>query len=140
MIAVSPELHLAGHRFGVIAGVGARKVGRLSLEVPSLRTGGEVIEFALPGGEVVARKVVSATGAVECWLREDLALAAQAALDAEAAANERAALEVARWSREVDQRAADKAGVSLEHYRTQRNFRGMAYDRARAANRTGASR
>lgn len=141
MIAVDDVTHYAAHRFGLVAKAG----GRLVKQARAAMTDGaaaacgepaELKEFALPGGEVVARKVV-ALGSVLCWLRADLAIAAAAALEHERAEHARVISELREFIRDTDRQGAARNGVSVEQYRTNRHNAGARWDRYRAAQRAG---
>jgi hypothetical protein len=63
--------------YSVVAKAGAKKVPRPAPRVSGNTVDGgsslaEVLEYALPGGEIVAR-LVKACGEIEAWLRKDLA-------------------------------------------------------------------
>lgn len=104
MKSVSPAVLSAAHRLGFVLRSGAVKVGPPSMELPGLRPGVvEVSEFALPTGEVVARRVRRGAES-ECWLRADLAEAAAAGLLAESAADNEIAQTVCRWALEHPER------------------------------------
>lgn len=96
----------------------------------------EVLEWSIPGGEVVGRKV-TALGTTECWLRGDLAEATRAALAAEAADYARVAAEVGAFIKSTDEQGAARNGVTVEQYRAKRHAAGSRWDYYRAANRAG---
>jgi hypothetical protein len=141
MIGVPEHVHRAAHAHGCVARAGGKKVVR---PVPQLLgnscDGGskdaEIQEFAGPDGVVLARKV-RALGETLCWLRKDIAVEALAAvIDAEAAI-ERIKKALTAEMNHRDQVLADARGETLEHFREQRAYRGMKWDRARAQNRAG---
>lgn len=77
MITVPRDVFRDALAHSVVANAGAKKVGRPRplLRGNSVDGGGthaRVLEYALPGGEVIAR-LVEACGEVETWLRRDLA-------------------------------------------------------------------
>lgn len=132
----------AAFRFGVIAAHGGKRVaptretlaeGACPLKGQHL---GEITEFRGPTGEVLSRKV-EACGMTECWLRQDIADDARAALDAEQADSDRIVAEVAGWIRRTDAEGAQRTGLSVDGFRAKRLRDGMAWDRARAKNRAG---
>lgn len=141
MINTSEQIYMAAHRFGVIAGAGARLRKAPAFEMAeharaSYGTHAVVKEWAAPGGLVLARSVVS-HDAAEFWLRRDLAEAAHAALDAERADSDRIINEVAGWIRRTDAEGAARTGMTVDAYRAKRLADGMRWDRARAKNRAG---
>lgn len=97
---------------------------------------GEVVEFVAPDGSVLARKV-TACGERECWLRTDLVAAAEAVVEREAAEVTRIKDVIIEEMNRRDSALAAARGETLECFREQRNYRGMRWDRARAANRAG---
>lgn len=77
MIPVPRDVFREGLAYSVVADAGAKKVARPRTplsgnSVDGGSTHARVLEYALPGGEVVAR-LVEACGEIECWLRSDLA-------------------------------------------------------------------
>jgi hypothetical protein len=77
MITVPRDVFRDSLAHSVVANAGAKKVAsparRLSgNSVDGGSTHARVLEYALPGGEVIAR-LVEACGELECWLRRDLA-------------------------------------------------------------------
>lgn len=140
MISVEPSLMYDTARLSVFAKADARPSRKLTKglagdEVRGPHVG-EVLEWALPGGEVVGRKVV-ACGDVQCWLRADLADATVAALAAEAADYAKVTAELAEFIRSTDERGAARNGVSVQQYRAKRHAAGSRWDYYRAANRAG---
>lgn len=137
MKSVPREVHLAAHRFDIVGRAGGRKVGALARD-PRAKPSHElrIFEFALPSGEVIARQV-EVIDRCECWLRADLAAAAEQALAAEQAENARIAAEVVCWSMAKDQLRAAEQGLSLEAYRLKRNHALARIDRRRGRNSVG---
>lgn len=136
---VSREVHFAAHRFGKVADAGGRKVHRRPLELPSLSAPEReyvVSEFETPDGEVVSRQV-DVRGQCECWLRADLAAAAEAALQAEAAENQRIAAAVIASSLAHDTDRAAGHNMTLTEYRTRRNHALARIDRRRGRGSIG---
>ncbi len=89
MKSVNQDTYFAAHRFGFVHRVGGRVVKRgASPLVGNTVDGGcdrvEVKEFATPGAGIVSRKVTRGAD-VECWLRRDIADAAEEALAKEEA-------------------------------------------------------
>lgn len=141
MITVSADIHRAAIAYGVVSGAGAKVVRRPALTMSGYSVDGgssavKVLEFATASGEVVSRKV-EACGRSECWLRQDLALQALAATAEAAAEMERIKSVMTAEMNRKDQALADARGETLEHFRTQRNYRGMRWDRYRHAQRAG---
>lgn len=141
MLSVDQATYLAAHRFGVIAGAGARmrQPPRVELDHNARQSYGPhaiVKEWAAPGGLVLARSVVTHDSS-EYWLRRDLADKAIAALTAEAADSARIAQVVVEEMNRRDSALAAARGETVEQLRTRRNHAGMRWDRARAANRAG---
>lgn len=139
MIACPRDVFRDALAYSVVARAGARKVNRPEVQMSALaRDGGysnaQVLEYALPSGETVAR-MVKACGEVECWLRSDLAtdtLIARADAEAEI---ERVKREMADYTRASQQHAreqrADEYVLSsgLIHAAVRRNARlGRLYD------------
>jgi len=144
---VDPDRYSAAHRFGIVGKAGGRLVPRRAgsgAHVPHQMVRGIdhiadpacINEFVTPGGEVIARKV-AACGEVQCWLRADLAEAADAALAKEAADYQRVVTELAAFIRGTDEQGAARNGVSVEQYRTQRHNAGARWDKYRARQRAG---
>jgi hypothetical protein len=134
MIKVETDDHYAAARFrGVLSG--GKWVRRPTAGL-SNHGGGELLEYVLPDGEVLSRKVV-ACGAVECWLRADVAAQARAALAAEAAEHARVVASVADFIKDTDAAGAKRNGVTVEQYRAQRHAKGAAWDNYRARQRAG---
>jgi hypothetical protein len=138
---VSETVHYAAHRFGIVAGAG----GRLVASRPALLAGqtvdgghshAEVKEFATADGAVIARRV-TAGGETLCWLRSDLAEAAGAALEREAAEHRRVIAEVGDFIRETDLQGARRNSMTVEQYRAKRHADGMRWDKYRAKQRAG---
>lgn len=141
MISVNQTLYLAAHRFGVIAGAGARmrKPPTVELDHNARQSYGPhavVKEWAAPGGLVLARSVVTHDSS-EFWLRRDLADDARAALLAEADDSERIVAEVAGWIRRTDAEGAARTGMTVDAYRAKRLADGMRWDKYRAKQRAG---
>jgi hypothetical protein len=133
MIEVTDDTHYAAARLKVLTG------GRFVRSKTQGRGGmgsGDLLEYVLPGGEVVARKV-SALGQTLCWLRADLAGQANAAMAAEAADYARATAEVAEFIRSTDRQGAERTGSTVEQYRARRHAAGNRWDRYRAQQRAG---
>lgn len=131
MIEVSADEHYAAARFAVLKG------GRF-VRKPTDGYGGivrgELLEYVTASGEVLARKV-TACGAVECWLRPDMAQAARAALAAEAAEHARVVAELGQFIRDTDVMGAARNGQTVEQYRASRHAKGNRWDRYRAEQR-----
>lgn len=77
MITVPRDVFRDALAHSVVANAGAKKVARAHPQIAGNSVDGghasaRVLEYALPGGEVVAR-LVEACGEVETWLRRDLA-------------------------------------------------------------------
>lgn len=136
---VIPRVHYAAHRFGIVASAGGRFVGRCSADDRLHRHGAAIAisEFAAPDGTVIARKVVAAGGATECWLRADLADLAEQALHAEAAESARIAADVISYSLGRDEARAADAGMTVEQYRQTRNHTLARIDQRRGRNSVG---
>lgn len=134
MIGVDDDaVFLAACRFGIIARAG----GKARRSVTGDRRGhGSLLEFVTADGAVIARKV-SALGETLCWLRRDLAEAADAALAREAAEHQRIIAEVGRFIRDTDEQGARRNGVTVEQYRAQRHAAGNRWDNYRAIQRAG---
>lgn len=133
MIEVTDDTHYAAARLKVLTGgrfVRSKTEGRGGMG------GGDLLEYVLPDGEVVARKV-QALGETLCWLRADLVETARAAMAAEAADYARATAEVAEFIRSTDRQGAARNGVSVEQYRAQRHAKGARWDNYRAKQRAG---
>lgn len=133
MIEVSADDLYNAPRFAVLKG---GKWSRRQTAGLSNLGGGEVLEYVLPDGEVIARKVV-AMGETACWLRADVAEAARAAAAAEAAEHQRVIAEVGAFIKSTDEQGARRNGVSVEQYRAQRHAKGAAWDNYRARQRAG---
>jgi len=134
MIKVETDDHYAAARFrGVLSG--GKWVRRQTDGYGGIARG-ELLEYVLPDGAVLSRKVV-ACGATECWLRADVAAAARAALAAEAAEHGRVKAELAQFIKSTDAAGAKRNGVSVEQYRAQRHAKGAAWDNYRARQRAG---
>lgn len=126
MIGVNERLHRAVFRFGLLPeGAAKRPVSKPFLA-----------EWALPGGEVVARKVV-ACGEVACWLRSDLAAAAATALEAERIEYDRVVEETCAWMLLRDMERAADAGMDIDTYRRTRNHTLARIDARRGVNSRG---
>lgn len=139
MLSVDQATYLAAHRFGVIAGAGARmrKPPRVELDHNARQSYGPhavVKEWAAPGGLVLARSVVTHDSS-EYWLRRDLVDKAIAALTAEAADSARIVNEVAGFIRRTDAEGAQRAGLTIEGYRAKRLADGVRWDKYRARER-----
>ena len=134
MIEATADEHYAAARFrGVLSG--GKWVRRPTDGYGGVKRG-ELLEYVLPGGEVIARKVV-ACGAVECWLRPDVAEAARAALAAEASKHEQVIAELRDFIQTTDVMGARRTGTTVEQYRTNRHNAGARWDRYRAQQRAG---
>jgi len=146
MISVDFNLHYAAHRFGIVARAGGtlRPRERVTGAVPCQMVRGIhhisdpacIKEFVTPDGEVIARKV-AACGRVECWLRRDLADAADAALQREAAEHQRIIAELRDFIADTDRQGATRNGVTVEQYRAKRHAAGNHWDKYRAKQRAG---
>lgn len=102
MKSVSRQVHFTALARGIVERAGAHKVDRPAAELSGLRPAAgacEVSEFALASGEVVARRVQCGSHN-ECWLREDIAAEAAAALLAESAETNEVIQAVCRWALE----------------------------------------
>jgi hypothetical protein len=133
MIEVTDDTHYAAARLKVLTGgrfVRSKTQGRGGMGA------GDLLEYVLPDGEVVARKV-TALGETLCWLRADLAEQANAAMAAEAADYARVTAELAEFIRSTDQQGAERHGVTVEMYRRTRHAAGAGWDRYRARQRAG---
>jgi hypothetical protein len=133
MIEVTDEAHYAAARFKVLTGgrfVRSKTQGRGAMG------SGDLLEYVLPDGEVVARKV-SALGQTLCWLRADLADAADAAMQQEVAEHRRVVEAVGRFIRETDAAGAERTGSTVEQYRARRHAAGNRWDNYRAKQRAG---
>jgi hypothetical protein len=137
MKSVPREVHLAAHRFDIVGRAGGRKVGGPGRD-PRAKPSHElrVVEFALPSGEVIARQV-EVLDRCECWLRADLADAAEQALHAERAEYARVAAAVIASSLGRDQQRAAEAGLTVEAYRNKRNHALARIDQRRGFNSRG---
>lgn len=133
MIKVEVDEHYAAARFSVLKG--GKWVRRPTDGYGGVKRG-ELLEYVMPDGEVIARKVV-ACGAVECWLRPDVAQQARAVLAAEAATTARVIADMAEFIRDTDATGAKRNGVTVEQYRAQRHAKGAAWDNYRARQRAG---
>jgi hypothetical protein len=141
MKGVSFDVHFAAHRFGIVSRAGGRLVrSQRAVLVGNSVDGGsdraEIKEFATPGGEVIARRV-TALGHTECWLRADLAEAAQKALDDEAAGYAAATAIVKDFIRYSDEQGAARNNTTVEQYRADRHRKGARWDNYRAKQRAG---
>lgn len=141
MKSVSETVYYAGHRFGLVHKAGGRLVPRKpSPLVGNSVDGGsdkvEVKEFAIEGGAILSRKVSTPT-ACECWLRRDIADAAQAALDAEDAETARVIGVMADFIRDTDMAGALRNDTTVSEYRRDRHARGARWDKYRAKQRAG---
>lgn len=133
MIAVDTDTHYAAARFALLKG---GRFVRSKTDGSGGIASGELLEYRLPSGEVVARKVCALTQTL-CWLREDVADLARAALAAEAAEHERVRCELAEFIRSTDRQGATRNGVSVEEYRRSRHAAGARWDNYRARQRAG---
>jgi hypothetical protein len=133
---VIPQVLFAGHRFGIVEAAGGRFVGTWRTD-PRLPASPSVSEFATADGTVIARRVVTASGQTECWLRADLAELAEQALAAEAAESARIAADVISYSLGRDEARAADAGLSLEAYRQKRNHALARIDQRRGRSSVG---
>jgi hypothetical protein len=141
MKSVSQILYYAGHRFGIIHRAGGRLVPRKPSPLVGNSVDGGcdkviVKEFAAPGGAILSRKVTRGND-VECWLRRDIADAAQAALDAEDAEAARVIGVMADFIRDTDMAGAIRNDMTVEEYRRDRHARGARWDKYRAKQRAG---
>lgn len=140
MKSVPEPVHYAAHRFGLVSRAGGRLIKREPVRMSGRTCDGDcqvrVKEFATPGGEVIARKV-SALDQMECWLRADLADAAEAALEAEAADYRQVVGELRDFIETADEQGARRNGVSVEEYRRGRHAAGTRWDNYRARQRAG---
>lgn len=126
---------------GVIAKAGGAKVKRVASQLSGNSTDGgsaavDVLEYAVPGGETIARRVAVGDHC-ECWLRHDLATDTLIARADAVAAVERIKRELTAEMNAGDQVLALARGETLEHFRTQRNYRGMRFERWQRAQRAG---
>lgn len=133
MIEVTADEHYAAARFSVLKG---GKWVRRPTDGYGGITRGELLEYVLPDGAVLSRKVV-ACGQTECWLAPDVAQQARAAMAAEAAGHARVVAEMAEFIRDTDAAGAKRNGVTVEQYRAQRHAAGNRWDHYRAAQRAG---
>lgn len=133
MIEVSADELYDAARFAVLSG---GKWARSKTTGYGGIATGELLEYVMPGGEVVARKVV-ACGETACWLHPDVAASARAARAAEAAKHERVIAEVGALIKSTDEQGARRNGVTVEQYRAQRHAAGNRWDHYRAAQRAG---
>jgi hypothetical protein len=134
MIEVDVDEHYAAARFrGVLSG--GKWVRRATDGYGGIARG-DLLEYVLPDGAVLTRKVV-ACGQTACWLRADVAQAARAALAAEAAGHARVIAEVGQFIRDTDIMGARRTGTTVEQYRTNRHNAGARWDHYRAAQRAG---
>jgi hypothetical protein len=135
---VTPHAFSAACRLSIVAAAGGRFVGQYRTD-PLRPASPSVSEFATADGTVIARKVVAEGGQTECWLRADLADAAEQALAAEQAESARIAAEVISYSLGRDSDRAAEQGVSLEQYRNQRNSALQRIDLRRGRQNAGMS-
>lgn len=95
---------------GKVSAAGGERIRRQHPQLLGNSTDGgstaEVLEYAA-GGEVIARKVV-AGGEIACWLRADIADAAEAALEHAEAEIERVKAEVVDYARASRQSSRDQ--------------------------------
>ncbi len=139
MISCPRDVFRDALAYSVVAKAGAKKVHRPAPKMSGMaRDGGysqaEILEYATPGGETVAR-MVRACDRVECWLRADLCtdtLVARADAEAE---KDRIIKEVSDYHRASQQHArgqrADQyvLSSSLLHAAARRNATlGRLYD------------
>lgn len=141
MISTDEVTYRAAHRFGVVAGAGARLRQLPAVEMAdharaSYGPHAVVKEFAVPGGLVLARSVVSHDSS-EFWLRRDLAEAAKAALAAEQDDSDRIIAAVAGFIRRTDAEGAARTGLTVDAYRARRLADGVRWDKYRAKQRAG---
>jgi hypothetical protein len=141
MKSVTNDVYTAAHRFGIVTDAGGRKVRPIAPpDLDGFETcGGEggrlVAEFAA-GGEVIARRVETSTGA-EYWLRADLVALAETALQYEAKEHARIIETVGAFIADTDAAGAERHGITIEEYRRKRHNAGNRWERYRAANRAG---
>lgn len=135
MIGVDYDTHYAAARFGIL-----KRAGGVPRRTKSGAMGGyghgEVVEFVTADGEVISRKV-EAMGEVLCWLRQDLADEAKAALLVEAEDYLRVINELRDFIGDTDRQGAARNNTSVEAYRAQRHAAGARWDRYRAKQRAG---
>lgn len=131
MMRVEVDEHYAAARFSVLKG---GKWVRRPTDGYGGITRGELLEYQLPDGTVLSRKVV-ALGQTECWLAPDVAQQARAAMAAEAATTARVIADMAEFIRDTDAAGAKRNGVTVEQYRAQRHAAGNRWDRYRAEQR-----
>jgi hypothetical protein len=131
MIEASTDEHYAAARFAVLKG--GKWVRRATDGYGGIARG-DLLEYVLPGGEVLTRKVV-ACGQTACWLRADVLEQARAALAAEAAGHARVIAEVGQFIRDTDVMGASRNGQTVEQYRATRHAKGARWDRYRAEQR-----
>jgi hypothetical protein len=142
MINTTEQLYRAAHRFRIIADEGAQMLKAPAFEMAeharaSYGPHATVKEWAVPGGLVLARSVVTHDHA-EYWLRSDLLDKAVAALAAEQADSNRIISEVAGWIRRTDAEGAARTGMTIDAFRARRLRDGMAWDKRRAKQRAGS--
>jgi hypothetical protein len=135
MIGVDDDVFLAACRFGIVARAGGKPRRRATGDM-SRHGSGSLLEFADADGGVIARKV-TALGESQCWLRADLAEAADAALAREAEDYARVTAELRDFIHATDRQGAARNGVSVEQYRAKRHAAGNQWDRYRAKQRAG---
>jgi hypothetical protein len=118
----------AAFAFGVMKRTGAVKARPDELEHPAgfATVNGEteaVVSEWRAGGEVVARKV-EALNRVVVWLRPDIAIEAELALEYDREKTERdrvrVAGEVLKFTRERDEDNAERRGITPEEYKRER--------------------
>lgn len=137
MRSVSYDTYRACFAYGLISGLGARKViPERSADIAGYGSAiagspAEIEEWhagTSPAAEVIARKVIACSSS-EYWVRADLADAALLRIAEAELEVERIKRDVIAWSAARDQAAADAAGLTLEQFRLRRNHAGMERDR-----------
>lgn len=113
MITVPRDVFRDSLAYSVVANAGAKRVVRPRTQMSGNSVDGgnkvaRVLEYAMPGGEVVAR-LVEACGEVETWLRRDLATETLVARADAFAEKERIIKEVADYARATRQHSRDQA-------------------------------
>jgi hypothetical protein len=141
MKSVDQDTYYAAHRFGVIHRAGGRLVKRgPPALVGNVVDGGcvavECKEFAIDGFGIVSRKVTRGDE-IECWLRRDIADAAEDALKGEQAEHGRIIDAVGDFIRDTDMAGAVRNNPTVEDYRRDRHARGARWDKYRAKQRAG---
>jgi hypothetical protein len=112
MISCPRDVFRDSLAYSVVAKAGAAKVVRPRTQMSGNSVDGgnklaRVLEYALPGGEVVAR-LVEACGCVETWLRRDLATETLVARADAFAEKERIIKQVTDYARATRQKSRDQ--------------------------------